>query len=63
MIHIDGDTIRIDDFVALLMVMDNCIEIQEKHYLVKIKGNGLRIVSLSGDEIVCDGKISEAIFI
>lgn len=63
MIHVDDTKIRVDDFVTLLTVMDDFIEVQERHFLVKIIGNDLRIVSLSGDEIVCDGKIKEVIFL
>lgn len=63
MIHMDVGEIRIDEFVSLLTVLEDVIEIQEKRYLIKILGSNLRIVSMNGHEIVCDGMISEVIFL
>ena len=63
MIHMDVGEVRIDEFESLLLVLEDVIEIKEKRYLIKILGSNLRIISMNGQEIVCDGIISEVLFL
>ncbi|MBE6113930.1 MAG: hypothetical protein E7191_02520 [Erysipelotrichaceae bacterium] len=62
MVHISQKYIRIEEYISLVSIQDSILEIQDKHTLIKIIGQDLKITALNSEEIVIEGKIQEVIF-
>ncbi|MBR3694585.1 MAG: YabP/YqfC family sporulation protein [Erysipelotrichales bacterium] len=62
MVHISQKYIRIEEYISLVSIQDSILEIQDKHTLIKIIGQDLKITALNSEEIIIEGKIQEVIF-
>lgn len=62
MVHISHKYIRIEEYVSLVSIQESILEIQDKHTIIKIIGEDLKITALNSEEIIVMGKIKEVIF-
>lgn len=63
MVNIDRNGVRIERYESLVSIKEGFLEIKYKGGLVQIYGDGLKVIAMNEDELVCGGKIREVLFL